>query len=398
MEGAASLDTNSDNAIVKFRTYKRKGLLILTITVTLIIFLGLGTFLFFVSRKDNSLQQTTTSKEVLFPYKFKERKVNSNKRIYFYRNKQMYSVTLDGKNEINLTKLLNISEKSPDSGNWIFNANHTGIYYVRNQDIWYINTDGSNRKIVVRNPYPSRDYWVTLYGVTDDERLIFAYEVPQGMGDIRPDPYVKHGIYVYDPVVKSSKFLRQNTYEYEYITTVGNKPIYSHKYTYYLYVLDLVNGQFLLFSHVELPTSIMRWHTFIDEENRFIVSIFGDIPTSYSQVLAINYESGEKITISPAGKWADFQSLSVSPSLIHVIYSKEIRKEFNENNFSYNKAIKTDYYLFNLNTLKTQKLPIYPLTITWIDDYTLLYKKDNAYYKYDITTQRIGEKLVDNID
>lgn len=320
------------------------------------------------------------------------------KRIIYTKEDKLFSSTPDGKDPIDLSAL------GIEASDIIVNKDGEKLYFVKQHNIFFANSDGSQIEQITNNSpidlsYEFK-YKINLLGVNNDgSKLLFSYEVPFG-GEKNPD--VRYGTCFYDLSSDTVKFVRESVFErdeqYRFVQFVGDVPIYAQYPDDYLYALDPNNNRLTKFSKVPLPGIGSSNDASINTEKG--VAVYTSTrsspgaettETSYGQIVSLDYRSGNRTAISPAGTFAEYHVSGVSPNFESVIYGHKIRDG--------PVVRKTDFYHYDYKTGQTKLLAmgsdlLFPQL--WLNDEEFLYasryvsKNEPAtIYKVDL---RLGDR------
>lgn len=391
----------------------------------ILLFVGIGIILlmtvFYGGMKFNAIknsnQQITETKtpqptfnqiSVTPPTNTPSKATVPNKRILYLKDNKLFSVTDDGRNMLDLSN--SVDQVNNNSG-IIVSKNGDKFCFVKASNISCANTDGTQTKQITSNVSIEPPFDIKLIGLSrDGTKLLFSYELPAEMGESKENPNIKYGIYSYDSSTETTKYVMksfnvQQGENYDFIGFNGDYPLFAQIFDGYLYKLDLNSNQFVKFSQAPLPAISSR--AFIDNINKTVIysaayssggwQVWKDntVPDSYSQIIAFDYLNGKKYDISPAGKYAEYQELSVSPEFKNVFYGKQLHQGTD---------IKTNFYYYNVVDKQTRTLSINNvtyLTPLWLNEDTFLYmgKQDPkvTIYKTNLITGETSS-FIENVD
>jgi len=331
-----------------------------------------------------------------------------NKRILYLKDNKLFSITDDGRNMLDLS---NSGDQLIYGGGIVASKNGDKFCFIKASNISCANTDGTQTKQITNNVSIEPPFDIKLIGISrDGTKLLFSYELPADTVESKENPNIKYGIYSYDSATETTKYIMksfnvQQGQDYNFIGFNGDEPLFAQTFDGYLYKLDLNSNQFVKFSQAPLPAISSR--AFIDNTNKTVIysaayssggwQVWKDntIPDSYSQIVAFDYFNGKKYDISPAGKYVEYQELSVSPEFKNVFYGKQSRQGTD---------IKTNFYYYNLTDKQTRTLSInnvLHLTPLWLNEDTFLYMgKQNpkvTIYKTNLITGETSS-FIENVD
>ena len=328
---------------------------------------------------------------------------SSTRRIVYQKADKLFSTTLDGENTIDLSNLLAGQYKR---GSIIVTKDGKRFCFSSDYNIFCGNTDGTQTKKITNNTPPKYNFGVRFIGVNEyGTRLLFSYEPPE-MGAGTETPGTEYGIYYYSEGEPGVKFLAKSFYfgkdesfgSYDFVKFIDDKAIFTNSRDWRLYTLNPGKNEFVVFSDVALPYFSIGG--FIEPKKGLIVYQAGgesNTPYSSSQILSLNYTNGTKSEISPLGKWAEYQYLSVSPEFTNVVYGHQTYKE--------NQIDRIDFYVYNIASKETRPLNLKDPShvVTWLDENTFFYVTREPYpglrsvYKVDLTNNKISSFL-ENLD
>jgi len=325
-------------------------------------------------------------------------------RIVYYKGGSLLSTSLNGKQTIDLSKL-------GTQGNPIFvSKNKIKMYFVRDSNIWSANTDGSQLKQITKNVTIEPSFDISLIGANDDgTKLLFSYELPDIMGIPDANRCIKYGVHYYDSIadliyyVGEAPYIKKGEFYYHYYFTgfIGDNPIYAQNLDGYYYRLDPIKNKFYKYTRMPMP-GIVHTSYFNIKKNLLVYdchyanlgqetwkdSVASD---SHSQIILVSLDNYSKTYISPAGNYAEYQYLSVSPNFENVVYGHQMG------------GSKRTYYSYNINSRHIKplsKIHATYLVPLWLDDETFLYADQKplaTFYKYNLKTDDIT-KYIENID
>lgn len=391
----APLQTSTQEQSFKDKVLNQKGNFIIILGVILVTFvIGIGGY--FLMQKNNKDSKTPVNQQNVDQ---PTQQINTSKKIMFVKNGKLQFCVADCRNPAEIST---IDVKNSES--FILSSDNTKLYFVKSNNLWTSNSDGSEVKQITNNNYSDNELQIFLLGVSkDNNKIFFSYELPVGMGDFKKNPALKYGVYYYDFSSQKLNFIKEIPIKqgesYDFVQVVNNAPVYAQIFDGYYYQLDLQSENFTKFTDKQFPAISNK--AFINSNLGIIIYQAGysdsgwqvwrdnSVPNSYSQILLIDYKNNKKIEVSPKGMWAQYQRLIVSPNYKTVVYSDEPKRL---------------YYSYDITTENTTTLNIsnYIFLPIWLDDDSFLYldsngSKPGTVYKYNLRNNS-QEVLIDNVD
>lgn len=310
----------------------------------------------------------------------------------------MYSAQADGTDIINLTAK-GIKPQDFVIGLKVSKDGQT-MFYVNRGNIYESSLDGSKTKQLTKNTSFDPPYNVNLQGVNSDGSwIVFSYEGIPGMQIAPENPNIKYGWYLLntksDQVARYIDPKNEIGNSFSFLGFWGENPIFSKYGESIVYLLDPLSLQFNKHSKVKFPN--ISQSAIVDTNKRTVT--FFERPSNSSQLVRINYETGETIQISPKGNFAEYQGLSPSPDLNNYIFEHQIQLPG-----GYTTG---EFFLYNVASRKLTKLSAnLNGGIKWVNSDTFVYEfipvdkgiKTGAtlIYKYNVSDGK-QEKLFEEI-
>lgn len=426
MDQASSPTPVNEPTIVQPPVTQRSNKLQLKVLTALFVLAGLGLLGAYV-------YQTYSGKSELFNFKTSispsrqeaglpvlNEVVVTPTRILYYKNKQLFSSTIDGKDEIDLSSL----KVGFVRGSYLYGSNvyptrdGKKFFFIREHNLWSANTDGTKVERVTLNSdsVPSdQEYKIYIDQASPEgSRVVFYYEKVENFeGPVMKDnPNIKYGYYLYDEAQSVIRFLG-DTDKYHSLggTTpaqpiplefVKGAPTYEHYNSKNIYTLDLDILTIKKFTDKVLPMLMhqVKIYPLVNEilysGIKWGVESTGD--KGQSQIIAINYLTEERIDVSPVGVYSEYQSPLASPNFENIFYSR------NMNSTNANLL----YFIYNVKTHQTHQLVTSQPTFirpVWVSDTTFLSETrtlttgadKSSVYLFDVTTNS-SQKILDGVD
>lgn len=321
-------------------------------------------------------------------------------RILYYKNRELFSATADGKNIANLTNLGIKPDEGSEGRRILVSKDGQRVFYVGEYNVWSAKTDGTGIKKLTN--YSPKTTAVELLATNHDGSKLF-YKIQIGPYETHVGPTegfigfvaTSTNFYWYDQLTDRTTVVEISSYISDYTLTelVNNQPIYRGDDDR-LYKINPERGSVSLFASVKIEGSIFSFPSmaFIntDEQtithNKYIKPARKD-DAAGAQIVSVNLNSGSVYPISAVGGFTDYQYLRVSPKFTGLTY-------FNQ------KQGKTVYYNYYTKTARDlfNRDAYFPI---WINEISFIYeyKDGNKFnlFKFNLYSG-IEEKIIEGVD
>lgn len=384
-----------------------KKIIIIVLSVMVLAVASAWVFLYVNKQKSVVSQPQALEKtEVKTPEQPALSKKITSRIVYKNKDNEIISVDGSGANPINLSKLGVPTEQFFGVTKMIVSGDGKILYFFMNNNLWRINTDGSDLKKITNNSLNQENIDQALEAVNySGDIAYFSYKPVDSMDqEIVVDPKI-HGFYVYNKKSEFINFITEKGFwfgnedtkdsgKYEFIGFIGDQLLYAKHYfgevdvkkvdcDDCLFQLNAPQKSFSKFSSIKFPDLWFgeSFGAFVDEENERIV--YHTIGDHESQILSVNYKNGEKIAITPLADFATYQFLSVSPEAKNLVYMKEDRRGSNPNPYyasvlAYNFDKKETKIIAEGDIVNHEFKNIYTNKVIWLDEQNLIVNDYNV--------------------